>query len=65
MGYSGNNEPEFIVPTAVAAADDGSGDIRGSGREGISDLDFFTGNEVRSAARAVADSASRSAPSSH
>ena len=42
MGHAGNPEPSFVVPTAIAAADDGTG-----GRDGISDLDFVIGDAVR------------------
>ena len=41
MGYAGNSEPSFLIPTAIAAADDGAGDI---GRSGASDLDFYVGD---------------------
>jgi actin-related protein 3 len=43
MGYSGNTDPSFLVPTAVATAEDPSA---GSKTEGISDLDFYIGDEV-------------------
>ena len=47
LGYSGNVEPTFNFPTAIAAADDGGGgDLGPRGRDGIQDLDFFVGNEV-------------------
>lgn len=46
MGYSGNAEPSFIVPTAIATAEDSGGVAKG-GKEGLSDLDFHFGNEVR------------------
>ena len=43
MGYSGNTDPSFLVPTAVATAEDPA-----AGKtEGISDLDFYIGDEVR------------------
>ena len=44
-GYAGNAEPTFIVPTAVALADEGGGGAAKA--DGISDLDFFAGEEVR------------------
>ena len=59
MGYSGNAEPTFIVPTAVALADAagaggagagagaGTGGAARAGGDGIADLDFFAGEEVR------------------
>lgn len=46
-GYAGNAEPTFIVPTAVALADEGGGGAAKA--DGISDLDFFAGEEVRRA----------------
>jgi hypothetical protein len=41
MGHSGNTDPTYIVPTAIAAADDGVGGTPQS------DLDYFVGDEVR------------------
>ena len=55
-GYSGNAEPTFIVPTAVALADEGGGAGGAGGAakaDGVADLDFFTGEEVRARARGV------------
>ena len=46
-GYAGNLAPDFVFPTAIASADEGSSDISGTGREGIRDLDFSIGAEVR------------------
>jgi len=47
MGWSGNQVPTHIVPTAIAALDDGVSEISGRGlKDGISDLDFFTGYEA-------------------
>lgn len=38
MGYAGNSEPSFIIPTAVATSNKS---------DGVSDLDFFIGDDVR------------------
>lgn len=51
MGYGGNTEPSFLIPTAVAAADEGAGDNLapprgGGGKEGISDLEYFVGDDA-------------------
>lgn len=44
MGYAGNTDPSFSIPTAVATAEEGSGGV--GGREGISDLDFYVGDDA-------------------
>lgn len=49
MGHAGNPEPSFVIPTAIAAADDGTG------RDGVSDLDFLVGDAVRAVCRAVGE----------
>ncbi|KAH6567001.1 hypothetical protein BASA62_006381 [Batrachochytrium salamandrivorans] len=59
MGYSGNNDPAFIIPTAIATRDSnvvvvlggsgGSGGGAGSNvasKRGIEDLDYFIGDEA-------------------
>jgi actin-related protein 3 len=45
MGYSGNVEPQYIVPTAVAKQE-----LFGAKQtqDGLSDLDFYIGNEAMS-----------------
>ena len=52
MGWSGNAAPTHVVPTAIAAADDGVSDITGRGAP--SDLDFYTGHEAVTNARSYA-----------
>jgi len=49
MGYAGNCEPNFIIPTLIANPT-GDGGTRGSVRssEGLGDLDFYVGNEAQS-----------------
>ena len=49
MGYSGNCEPNFIVPTLIATKEDKGNQIRAKSDD-IPDLDFYIGNEVRSGA---------------
>ena len=39
MGYSGNNDPQFIIPTAIATTS-------ATSKRGIEDLDFFIGDEA-------------------
>ena len=49
MGYGGNTEPSFLIPTAVAAADEGAGDAgsaRPGAKEGISDMEYFVGDDA-------------------
>ena len=47
MGYSGNVEPQYIVPTACARQE-----VFGAKQtqQGLSDLDFYIGNEAMSRA---------------
>lgn len=45
-GYSGNTTPDYVFPTAIAAADEGASDIAAGGREGIRDLDFSVGHDA-------------------
>jgi len=40
MGYSGNNDPQFIIPTCIATST--SKGTRGK----IDDLDYFIGDEA-------------------
>jgi actin-related protein 3 len=45
LGYSGNNEPSFLVPTAVATAEDPAS-AGGGKSDGVADLDYYVGEEV-------------------
>ena len=48
MGYAGNTEPQFIMPSAIAikeAAGVGDQAIRRLGK-GVEDLDFYIGDEA-------------------
>mmetsp|Transcript_7839 Transcript_7839/g.11721 ORF Transcript_7839/g.11721 Transcript_7839/m.11721 type:complete len:91 (+) Transcript_7839:20-292(+) len=42
MGYSGNVEPQYIIPTVIACKAD-EGGIQGK-RDGVEDLDFHIGD---------------------
>lgn len=44
MGFGGNAEPSYIVPTAIAT-NDSRPDSR-TRKDGVNDLDFYIGNEV-------------------
>ncbi|KAJ3252213.1 Actin- protein 3 [Boothiomyces macroporosus] len=50
MGYAGNNDPQYIIPTAIAtkeAASNRTGNqAGGSSKKGIEDLDYFIGDEA-------------------
>ena len=48
MGYAGNVEPNYIIPTAIGVDNNGT---TGTGStlkssQGVNDLDFYIGNEV-------------------
>ena len=45
LGYAGNTEPQFIIPSAIATRD---GKIGTTGAGKIPDLDFFIGDEALS-----------------
>lgn len=44
MGYSGNVEPQYIIPTILATKAD-EGGVQGK-RDGVEDLDFYIGDEA-------------------
>ena len=46
MGYAGNCEPQFIIPTLIATKENTGSMIRSKKAE-IIDLDFFIGNEAQ------------------
>ncbi|ORZ35021.1 actin2 [Catenaria anguillulae PL171] len=57
MGYAGNSDPQYILPTAIATAPTAAG-ASGAGaaknlasKRGIEDLDFFIGDEAMSNAK--------------
>ena len=43
MGYSGNNDPAFIIPTAISTNVTAS---KGAQKRGIDDLDYYIGDEA-------------------
>lgn len=43
MGYAGNNEPQFVIPTTIATS---SAKQTAANRRGIDDLDFYIGDEA-------------------
>lgn len=47
MGYAGNAEPSYIIPSTIAVGGADSNVVRS--HQGINDLDFYIGNEVRTA----------------
>jgi actin-related protein 3 len=47
MGFGGNAEPSFLIPTAVASADsDIVATSKPGAKDGISDLEYFVGEEA-------------------
>jgi actin-related protein 3 len=44
MGYAGNYEPNFIVPSLISVASDKK--VSGPNKDDVADLDFFIGNEA-------------------
>ena len=51
MGYAGNTEPQFIVPSAIAVKESASvGDKSAKWlSKGVEDLDFYIGDEALNA----------------
>lgn len=47
MGYSGNSEPQFILPSAIAVKEGGQ-NILNKNASSLIDLDFFIGDEALS-----------------
>lgn len=45
MGYAGNNDPAFILPTAIATKEQAQKGQQAAKR-GIDDLDYFIGDEA-------------------
>ena len=44
MGYAGNKEPQFIIPSAIAVKE--SAKVGANLTRGVEDLDFFIGDEA-------------------
>lgn len=49
MGYAGNNDPAFIIPTTIATKE-----ATKSVKRGIDDLDYFIGDEAMNNAKTYA-----------
>ena len=51
MGYAGNTEPQFIIPSAIAVKETASVGNKSISRlgKGVEDLDFFIGDEALNA----------------
>ncbi|KAL4222812.1 Actin-related protein 3B [Mactra antiquata] len=51
MGYAGNTEPQFIIPSAIAVKESASVGNKSISRlgKGVDDLDFFIGDEALNA----------------
>ena len=52
MGYAGNSEPQFIIPSAIAIKESAKIGEQANRRlaKGVEDLDFFIGDEATDAA---------------
>jgi actin-related protein 3 len=46
MGYAGNVEPQYIVPTVIATQEGKGVQKAASQKKGVEDLDFFIGDEA-------------------
>lgn len=51
MGYAGNSEPQYIMPSAIAIKESASVGDKSSRRlgQGVEDLNFYIGDEALSA----------------
>lgn len=62
LGYAGNNDPSFIIPTAIATKESNAGATSGAqktssnlaSKRGIEDLDFFIGDEAMANSKSYA-----------
>lgn len=48
MGYAGNSEPNYIIPTVIATSDAKGKQTAAAKKKGVEDLDFFIGDEALS-----------------
>jgi len=46
MGFAGNNDPTYVIPTEIALKPESKGGSI-AGKRGIEDMDFFIGDEAR------------------
>jgi len=51
MGYAGNTEPQYIIPTVIATNDSAGKKTAAAQKKGVEDLDFFIGDEAQSYAK--------------
>ena len=51
MGYAGNNQPQFIIPSAIAVKETAKVGDEATRRlaRGVEDLDFYIGDEAMDA----------------
>lgn len=46
LGYAGNNDPQYIIPTAIATRETPTAGTNLAGKRGIEDLDYYIGDEA-------------------
>jgi len=46
MGFAGNCEPQYIVPTIIATSESKAAQTAANQKKGVEDLDFFIGDEA-------------------
>jgi actin-related protein 3 len=46
MGYAGNTEPQYIIPTIIATQEGKGAQKAATQKKGVEDLDFFIGDEA-------------------
>lgn len=51
MGYAGNTEPQYIIPTVIATNDSAGKKTAAAAKKGVEDLDFYIGDEAQSYAK--------------
>lgn len=51
MGYAGNTEPQYIIPTVIATSESAGKKTAASAKKGVEDLDFYIGDEAHSYAK--------------
>ncbi|EGG21389.1 actin-like protein [Cavenderia fasciculata] len=47
MGYAGNDDPSFIIPSTIATHESKGKQTAASMKKGVEDLDFFIGDEAK------------------
>jgi actin-related protein 3 len=51
MGFAGNIEPQYIVPTTIATQEGKGSQKAANQKKGIEDLDFFIGDEAHAVSK--------------